>query len=81
MRTSLRRLCSPVEWAAPPHYSLKRESTATWGGSWEVRRVGDAGADPKSRNMQDQATPMKLRMSHTMDTETEPQAGPPSGQL
>lgn len=80
MRTSLRRLCSPVEWAAP-HYSLQRESTATWGGSWEVRRVGDAGADPKSRNMQDQATPMKLRMSHTMDTETEPQAGPPSGQL
>lgn len=65
-----------------PPYSLQRESTATWwGGSWEVRRVGDAGADPKSRNMQDQATPMKLRMSHTMDTETEPQAGPPLGQL
>lgn len=32
--------------------------------------MGDARADPKSRNMQDQATPMKLRMSHTMDTET-----------
>lgn len=45
-----------------PPYSLQRESTATWwGGSWEVRRVGDARADPKSRNMQDQATPMKLR--------------------
>lgn len=43
--------------------------------------MGDARADPKSRNMQDQITPMKLRMSHTMDIETEPQAGPPSGQL
>lgn len=81
MRTSLRRLCSPVEWAAPPLLPAERVYSHLGGGSWEVRRVGDAGADPKSRNMQDQATPMKLRMSHTMDTETEPQAGPPSGQL
>lgn len=42
--------------------------------------MGDARAHSKSRNGQDQATKMKLRMSHTVDTETEPQGGPPLGQ-
>lgn len=45
----------------PPLLPAERVYSHLVGGSWEVRRVGDARADPKSRNMQDQATPMKLR--------------------
>lgn len=54
---------------------------APWG-SWEERLVGDArapGRFPK-QEWPGQGSQMKLRMSHTMDTETGPQVGPPSGQ-
>jgi hypothetical protein len=70
---------SALRWSGLPP-TLCRERLHPPGGSWEVRLVGGARAESKSRNGQDQAIQMKLRMSHTMDTETEPQVGLPLGQ-
>lgn len=76
MRTSLRRLLLSGGVGCPP--SLQRESAPIWGFLGSETR-GRCQGDSKSRNVRDQATQMKLRMSHTMDTETEPQLGPPLG--
>lgn len=71
---------SALRWSGLPPTPC-RENLQPPGGSWEMRLAGDARANSKSRNVWDQATQMKLRMSHIMDTETEPQVGPPLGQL
>lgn len=68
---NLSQVPSALRWSRPTPTPC-RERPQPPRGSWEVRLSGGARAESKSRNCQDQATQMKLRMSYTMDTETEP---------
>lgn len=73
---------SALKWSGLPPTPCREslQPPGGWGVSWDTAKLaGDARAGPKSKSAQDQATQERLRMSHTVDTETEPQVGPPLG--